>query len=157
MNIPICTPIDTRSIFALLWWYVLAYRTIYIRWFNENLFRKPHSSSFWHTHARTHAIVKVYRGPRPCRIESRQIYGLSMKHTCTCSTFHFNSLTLFAYEVICHDFVVCWYFFQNQFVSFCCFFLKWSFRNISRVPSSLDPDHVRRFVGPDLGPKCLQK
>ena len=26
-----------------------------------------------HTHARTHAIVKVYRGPRPCHIESRQI------------------------------------------------------------------------------------
>ena len=26
-----------------------------------------------HIHARTHAIVKVYMGPRPCRIESRQI------------------------------------------------------------------------------------
>ena len=25
------------------------------------------------THARTHAIVKAYMGPRPCRIESRQI------------------------------------------------------------------------------------
>ena len=36
-------------------------------------------------------------------------------------------------------------------------FSKRSFRNISRVPSSLDPDHARRFVGPDLGPKCLQR
>ena len=31
------------------------------------------------------------------------------------------------------------------------------FRNISRVPSSLDPDHARRFVGPDLDPNCLQR
>ena len=112
VNIPMCTSIDTLGIFALLWWYVLAYRTIYIHWFNENPFRKPHSSSFWHTHARTHAIVKVYMGPRPCRIESRQIKGLSTKPACTCSTFNFNSLTLFAYEVICHGFVVCWYFFK---------------------------------------------
>ena len=46
--------------------------------------------------------------------------------------------------------------FHNQFVS-CYFFLKWSFGNISRVPSRLDPDHVRRFVGPDLGPNCLKR
>ena len=109
-----CTPIDTRGIFALIWWYVLAYRTIYIRWFNKNLFRKPHLSSFWHTHARTHAIVKVYRDPRPCRIESGQIYDLNMKHACTCSTFHFNSLTRFAYEVIRHYFAVCWYLYHPQ-------------------------------------------
>ena len=56
-------PIDTCGAFALLWWYLLAYRNIYICWFNENLFHKPHSSSFWHTCAR--AIVKVYMGPRP--------------------------------------------------------------------------------------------
>ena len=37
------------------------------------------------------------------------------------------------------------------------FFLKWSFGNISRVTSRLDPDHARRFVGPDLGPNCLQR
>ena len=36
-------------------------------------------------------------------------------------------------------------------------FLKLSFRNISRVPSSLEPDHARRSVGPDLGPNCLQR
>ena len=125
MNIPMCTPIDTRGIFALLWWYILAYRNIYIRWFNENLFRIPHSSSLWHIHARTHAIVKVYMGPRPCPIESRQIYGLSMKPACTCSTFHFNLLTLFAYEVICHGFVVCWFFFKISFFC-CCFFLFFS-------------------------------
>ena len=28
---------------------------------------------------------------------------------------------------------------------------------ISRVSSSLDPDHARRFVRPDLGPNCLQR
>ena len=24
------------------------------------------------------------------------------------------------------------------------------------MPNSLDPDQARRFVGPDLGPNCLQ-
>ena len=42
----------------------------------------------------------------------------------------------------------------------CVFFLKIihlknSLRNI-RVSNSLDPDQARRFVGPDLGPNCLQ-
>ena len=144
MNILMCTPIDTRGIFALLWWYKLAYRNIHIRWFNENLFHKPHSSSLWHTHAHIHAIVKVYMGHRPCRIESRQIQGLSMKPACTCSTFHFNSSTLFAYEVICHGFVVCWYFFfQNQFFLLL-FFSIFFFGNISKVSSSLDPDHAHQ-------------
>ena len=41
--------------------------------------------------------------------------------------------------------------FQNQFVAVFFFLLKKSFRNISRVSSSLDPDHDRRFVRPDLG------
>ena len=35
-------------------------------------------------------------------------------------------------------------------------FLKHFFRNTIRVPNSLDPDQVQYFVGPDLGPKCLQ-
>ena len=26
-----------------------------------------------------------------------------------------------------------------------------------RVSNSLDPDQVQHFVGPDLGPNCLQK
>ena len=30
------------------------------------------------------------------------------------------------------------------------------FRNTIRVSNSLDPDQARRFVGPDLGPNCLQ-
>ena len=36
-------------------------------------------------------------------------------------------------------------------------FLKNSFRNTIRVANSLDPDQARHFVGPDLGPNCLQK
>ena len=36
-------------------------------------------------------------------------------------------------------------------------FLKSSFRNNIRVSSSLDPDQARQFVGPDLGPNCLQR
>ena len=42
--------------------------------------------------------------------------------------------------------------FQDQL-----FFLYKTFRNISRVSSRLDPDHARRFVGPDQGPNCLQR
>ena len=37
------------------------------------------------------------------------------------------------------------------------FFSKKTFGNISRVSSSLDQDHARRFVVPDLGPNCLQR
>ena len=36
-------------------------------------------------------------------------------------------------------------------------FQKKSLGNISRVSSSLDPDHAGCFVGPDLGPNCLQR
>ena len=32
-----------------------------------------------------------------------------------------------------------------------------SFRNTIRVSNSLDPDQARHFVGPDLGPNCLQR
>ena len=32
-----------------------------------------------------------------------------------------------------------------------------SFGNTIRVSNSLDPDQSRHFVGPDLGPNCLQK
>ena len=31
------------------------------------------------------------------------------------------------------------------------------FFNTIRVSNSLDPDQARRFVGPDLGPNCLQR
>ena len=36
-------------------------------------------------------------------------------------------------------------------------FSKNSFTNTKRVSNSLDPDQARRFVGPDLGPNCLQR
>ena len=36
------------------------------------------------------------------------------------------------------------------------FFSKNPFRNTIGVSISLDPDQARQYVGPDLGPKCLQ-
>ena len=36
-------------------------------------------------------------------------------------------------------------------------FLKTSFLNSIIVSNGLDPDQARHSVGPDLGPKCLQK
>ena len=36
-------------------------------------------------------------------------------------------------------------------------FSKNSFRHAIRVSISLDPDKSRGFVGPDLGPNCLQR
>ena len=36
-------------------------------------------------------------------------------------------------------------------------FLKKIFNKTIRDPNSLDPDQARRFVGPDLGPNCLQR
>ena len=36
-------------------------------------------------------------------------------------------------------------------------FPKISFRNTIRVSKSLDPDQARCFIGPDLGPNCLQR
>ena len=37
------------------------------------------------------------------------------------------------------------------------FFSKNSFRNTIRVSNSLDQDQDQHFVGPDLGPICLQR
>ena len=34
---------------------------------------------------------------------------------------------------------------------------KNSFRHTFRVSNSLDPDLAQHFVGPDLGPNCLQR
>ena len=110
------------------------------------------------THARTHAIVKVYRGPRPCRIESRQISGLSMKHAWTCSTFHFNSLALFAFEVS-HGFVVCWYIFQNPFVSYCCCFVCLSGISVEcqAVWIQIMPDVLSGLIWVQIVCKCNQQ
>ena len=41
-------------------------------------------------------------------------------------------------------------FFYNQFKNK-------SFKNTIRVSNSLDPAEARSFVGPDLGPNCLQR
>ena len=51
---------------------------------------------------------------------------------------------------------------NSDFFVVCCFFskstyLKDSFRNTIRVSNSLDPDQAQHFVGPDLGPNCLQR
>ena len=37
------------------------------------------------------------------------------------------------------------------------FFKTISFRNVINVANSLDQDQARHFVGPDLGPSCLEK
>ena len=47
-------------------------------------------------------------------------------------------------------FLFCFVFFLNQLFQ----------KNLSGIPSeckSLDPDQVQCFVGPDLGPNCLQR
>ena len=49
------------------------------------------------------------------------------------------------------------FFFKISLFVVAVFFLKESFRNISRVSSSLDPDHAPRFVGPDLDPNCFKR
>ena len=43
------------------------------------------------------------------------------------------------------------FFFQDQL-----FRKKKNISGISPVSNSLDPDQARHFVGPDLGPNCLQ-
>ena len=37
------------------------------------------------------------------------------------------------------------------------FLMKVSFRKTIRASNRLDPDKARHFVGPDMGPNCLQK
>ena len=65
----------------------------------------------------------------------------------TCGRNSFNS----AFWVIMQAFfVVSCFIFKIDFSEYC-------FRNTTSVSNSLDPDQGRRFVGPDLGPNCLQK
>ena len=52
----------------------------------------------------------------------------------------------------------------NFFMLFCCLltfikinFLKNSLRNTVKVSNGLNPDQDQHFVGPDLGPICLQR
>ena len=55
--------------------------------------------------------------------------------------------------------IACWE--ELQVLCRLLFFFYYSFKNIHRntigVSSSLDPDQVRQYIGPDLGPNCLQK
>ena len=46
--------------------------------------------------------------------------------------------------------------FNCQHISLRNYVFKILFRNAIRAPNSLDPDQVPYFVGPGLGPKCLQ-
>ena len=60
-------------------------------------------------------------------------------------------LSCFAFWVIFHHFLLSVDFFKIKL------FRINSFRNTIRVSNSLDPDQARHFVGPDLGPNCLQR
>ena len=60
-----------------------------------------------------------------------------------------NPLTLCPLGNFSCFFVVCWFFSKSTF-------LKNSFGNTIRVSNSLDPDQAPHFVGPGLGPNCLQ-
>ena len=62
------------------------------------------------------------------------------------------STYFFACWVTVHATVaVCWLFFSKLSFS------KIYFRSTIRVSNSSDSDQDRRFVGPDLGPNCLQR
>ena len=45
---------------------------------------------------------------------------------------------------------------KNVLKHFFFFFKKVSFRITIRVSNCLDPDQAQQYVGPDLGPNCLQ-
>ena len=62
------------------------------------------------------------------------------------------TLTIY-WEIFCLLFCCLLIFFKIIFLG------ENSFRNIYsiRVSNSLDPDQARHFVGPNLGPNCLQK
>ena len=63
-------------------------------------------------------------------------------------------------SITCHN-SASWDFFFHSFLSSSDFFQNQHFeKNLSGITpmsNSLDPDQVRYFVGPDLGPNCLQK
>ena len=52
------------------------------------------------------------------------------------------------------------YCFHYTFTVYCCaifYFLDTEFFSTIRVSNRLDPDQTRHFIGPDLGPNCLQR
>ena len=70
---------------------------------------------------------------------------------CSCKIPAGSTDSLFAYWVMFHAFfVICLFFSKSTFSNN-------SIRNTIRVSNSLDPDQTRHFVGPDLGPNCLQR
>ena len=44
-----------------------------------------------------------------------------------------------------------------MFLSADFFFQKKSFKNTIRMSNSLEPDQELRYIGPDVGPNCLQR
>ena len=74
--------------------------------------------------------------------------GLSNKH-CLLTFFSFDQLLDFPILLLLflHTSLLC------RIEHFEC----WIFFNNIRVSNSLDPDQARHFVGPDLGPNCLQR
>ena len=61
-----------------------------------------------------------------------------------------NILTLCMLGNFAYIFVVCGFFFKINFY-------KKIFQEYHRVSNNLDLDQAGHFVGPDLGPNCLQK
>ena len=61
-----------------------------------------------------------------------------------------NANALCEYRIILNGLIVC------LFISLINRVFKKLFKNAIRAPNSLDPDQVPYFVGPGLGPKCLQ-
>ena len=56
------------------------------------------------------------------------------------------------------DFRILFFFIPSHFI-IVSYFTLWmlDFFNTIRVSKRLDPDQARHFVGPDLGPNCLQR
>ena len=78
-----------------------------------------------------------------------------MKPACTCSTFHFNSSTFFAYKVICQVLLSADIFFKiSLFVVVVVVFLK----KILGLSAECQAVWIQIMpVGPDLDPNCLQR
>ena len=58
------------------------------------------------------------------------------------------------------DFTILLLLFLHSLLHLVCHILLfecWIIFNTVRVSNSLDPDQARSFVGPDLGPNCLQR
>ena len=90
------------------------------------------------------------QGLWPVRSDSNQpartVYNLKIRNL---------FITICMLDNFASSFVVCCSFFVCVF--FKIDFSKNSFRNTIIVSKWLDPDQARLFVGPDLGPNCLQR